>query len=77
MSKYIKHRKFVHDVSNQLAIAEGSLKRIRKLKTKESTKEILQEIEENFDLSEKYMKDCISKLKEYRIFLHEEEAKEG
>jgi uncharacterized membrane-anchored protein YhcB (DUF1043 family) len=71
MSEYKEHRKFIHDVSNMLAIAEGSLKRVRKLEAKEDIEEYKLEIVENFDLSEKYMKECI---KEYRVFIHQLEA---
>jgi hypothetical protein len=74
MSEYKEHRKFIHDVSNMLAIAEGSLKRVRKLEAKEDIEEYKLEIVENFDLSEKYMKECITKLKEYRVFIHQLEA---
>lgn len=71
MSEYKEHRKFVHDISNMLAIAEGSLKRVRKLETKQDYDTYGEEISQNFDLSEKYMRDCIAKLKEYRIFIHQ------
>jgi hypothetical protein len=74
MSEYKEHRKFIHDVSNMLAIAEGSLKRVRKLEAKKDIEEYKIEIVENFDLSEKYMKECITKLKEYRVFIHQLEA---
>ena len=71
MSEYNEHRKFVHDVSNMLAVAEGSIKRARKLETKNDPEKFAVEIIENFDLSEKYMKECIEKLKEYRTFIHQ------
>lgn len=74
MSEYKEHRKFVHDISNLLAIAEGSVKRVRKLQSKDDANNYEEEIEENFEISEKYMKECINKLKEYRIFIHELEA---
>lgn len=74
MSDYKEHRNFIHDVSNMLAIAEGSLKRARKLEAKKDIEQNKLEIVDNFDLSEKYMKECIIKLKEYRTFIHQLEA---
>mgnify|MGYP000418639764 CR=1 FL=1 len=70
MREYKKHRQFIHDISNQLAVSDGALKRARKLQTKEQTSEILSEIDKNFILSEDYIKNCINKLKEYRIYIH-------
>jgi hypothetical protein len=75
MTEYKEHRTFVHDISNMLAIAEGSLKRARKLESRDNPKKYELEIVENFDLSEKYMKECIIKLKEYRVFIHGQESK--
>ena len=74
MSEYKEHRTFIHDISNMLAIAEGSIKRVRKLGAKDDSAKYEAEIVENFDISEKYMKECIVKLKEYRVFIHQLES---
>ena len=74
MSEYKEHRTFIHDISNMLAIAEGSLKRVRNLDAKKEGEKYKEEIVENFDLSEKYMKECITKLKEYRVFIQQLES---
>ena len=70
MSDYTKQREFIHDISNQLAIVEGSIKRARSLRNKDQTDDTLVEIEKSFDLSEEYMKKCILKLKEFRSHIH-------
>jgi N-methylhydantoinase B/oxoprolinase/acetone carboxylase alpha subunit len=70
MADFKKHREFIHDISNQLAIAEGAVKRVKKLKAKDQTTEILAEIDKNLDLSEKYSSTCIALLKEYRTYIH-------
>lgn len=74
MSEYKEHRKFVHDISNMLAIAQGSLRRAKKLEDKDDAKDFGQEITECYELSEKYITECIGKLKEYRVFIHQKES---
>ena len=70
MADFKKHREFIHDISNQLSIAEGAVKRVKMLRTKDQTTEVISEIEKNLDLSEKYSSICISLLKEYRTYIH-------
>ena len=74
MNEYKKHREFIHDISNQLAVTDGAIKRVRKLQEKVQTPECIAEIEKHYTLSEEYMKNCINKLKEYRIYIHELES---
>ena len=70
MTDYTKATGFIHDLSNYIAIADGSIKRIQKLRTKEQTEDNLNEIDKSLVISEEYMKNCIGTLKEFRTFLH-------
>jgi hypothetical protein len=70
MADFKKHREFIHDIANQLAIAEGAVKRVKMLRSKDQTSEIVAEIEKNLDMSEKYSSTCIVLLKEYRTYIH-------
>lgn len=72
MSEYTEHRKFVHDISNQIAINEGAVKRLIKLLPEEIK---VGEVLESLEIAEKYAKSSINKLKEYRTFIHEMEKK--
>lgn len=75
MSEYKKHREFIHDISNHIAIADGAVRRIKLLSDKEQTDDVKEDLEKHYQLSDKYMKECINKLKEYRLFIHELEDK--
>lgn len=72
MSEYRKHRDFIHDISNELAINEGAVKRIQKLLPADSSSN---EIQELLEMSINHSKTCITKLKEYRTFIIELENK--
>jgi hypothetical protein len=74
MSDFKKHREFIHAVSNDLAISDGVLRRVKKLRQKDHCLESKQEITELLNLSDKYISDCIDRLKNYRNFIYELEA---
>ncbi len=75
MSEYTKHRTFIHDVSNEMAMAEGGVRRVQKLLDQQ---ELSSEVRESLDMASKHASECIKKLKEYRSFIHdlERQAKE-
>lgn len=68
MSEYTKHREFIHDVSNEMAITEGGVRRVQKLIPDELKST---EIGESLEMAVKHASQCIKKLKEYRTFIHE------
>lgn len=72
MSEYTKHREFIHDVSNEMAITEGAAKRVRKLIPEDLMSTELMEV---IEMAEKHSVECIRKLKEYRTFIHALERK--
>lgn len=72
MSEYSEHRKVLHDVFNQLAIAEGSARRALKIIPSELKSN---EVQENLEMTVKYIQTSINKLKEYRVFIHSLEGK--
>jgi DNA replication protein DnaD len=70
MSEYTIHRKFVHDIANELAIVEGGVKfALRQLPDELKASEMY----EGLESSQKHIKECINKLKEYRTFIHQQE----
>ena len=71
MSEYKKQREFIHDISNQLAVIDGALRRVQKLKSKKDDSIASGEADEFIDTSLDYVKGCISKLKEFRSYIHE------
>ncbi len=68
MSEYTKHRTFIHDVSNEMAITEGGVKRVQKLLQNET---LSAEVCESLEMSLRHASACIKKLKEYRSFIHD------
>lgn len=68
MSEYTEHRAFIHDVSNEMAMTEGGVKRLQKLLKEQS---LSSEMTETLELAVKHASECIKKLKEYRIFIHD------
>ncbi len=77
MTDFKKHREFIHDISNQLAITDGCIKRVQILKKKDQTAEVKAEIDKNLELSSTYSRTCITLLKEYRIFIHRLESEQS
>lgn len=70
MSEYTTHRKFVHDIANELAIIEGGVRSaLRKLPEELKSTELF----DGLDTSQQHIKECILKLKEYRTFIHQKE----
>ena len=72
MTEYIKHRKFIHDVSNEMAMSEGGAKWALKLLPEDLRST---EIGQSLEVSVKHASECVKKLKEYRIYIHELEKK--
>jgi hypothetical protein len=73
MSEYSKHRKFIHDISNGLAIVEGGIRRNQKLL---QDCVVPAEVEENAKAAIKAIGDAILSLKEFRSFIHQLEKTE-
>ena len=73
MSEYSKHRKFLHDLSNGLAVIEGGLRRNQKLL---QDHDIPNEVDENNKAALKAIHDTILGLKEFRSYIHQLEKKE-
>lgn len=74
MSEYKKHREFIHDVSNQLTISDGAIKRLKKLQASEAAIETSEDLKACMDMADKYISECIQKLREYRLFIHDLES---
>ncbi len=74
MSEYKKQREFIHDISNQLAVIDGALRRVQKLKSNEQDTSVELEVSEHLNTSQDYIKGCILKLKEFRSYIHELES---
>lgn len=68
MTEYEKHRKFIHDFSNEMAITEGGARRALNLLPEELKST---EIEDILEMTLKHSAACIKKLKEYRTFIHQ------
>ena len=71
--KKSEHRKFVHDVANDITIIDGSLAKVDFLLKKSGKSE---EDEELIKLTKARtrIKDIVTKLRTYREFIHAQEA---
>lgn len=69
--EFQKQRHFLHDISNKLSIAEGSLSYFLKKPISETDENYLKEAK----MSQKYLNDSVKILKELRSFISELENK--
>lgn len=70
MNEYMTHRKFIHDIANEMAIIDGGIRfALKNLPDEIKSSEIYEILE----VSHKHVKDCITQLKEYRTFISQSE----
>jgi polyhydroxyalkanoate synthesis regulator phasin len=68
---FTRQREFIHDISNQLTIAEGSLNNYLKKKTK-----LHQDFDgKDLEIASQYIRTSVEKIKELRAFIAECENK--
>lgn len=71
-----KHRVFVHDIANDLTIADGALTKALFLLEKKGVSPEEEEVVK-LNKAKQRIKDMVTKLKEYRAYIHSQESGES